>query len=151
MIKQLIFLLQALGTLCAFASPLLSNFPANTFSSGEMVVVIGSQLTYDFQVPFTSTLPSTPVALALSMEDYHQVFDSSHKIFYHLLENTPSASSSTSAVFRVELGLYFLTSRAKVKYLACPSSILSDNFNLIVTQINPGNLSAAGAPSAMYF
>lgn len=76
------------------------------------------------------------------MVEYDQALDSSHKIFYNLFENTPSPSNSTHAAFRVELGLYLLTSLAKVKYLACPTSILSSDFNIIVSQIYPGTISA---------
>lgn len=80
--------------------------------------------------------------------DYNQTFDSSYKINFLLYEDTPTSSNATHAVYRAELGLYSLTSSAKVRYLACSTSIFSDTFNIIVTTMNPGTLQVP--PTAGY-
>lgn len=64
--------------------PLVSNLGEDTFRSGEVIVAIGNQSQYDFFVPFSSPLVSSPAKLALSMVDYNQTMDASNKIFYHL-------------------------------------------------------------------
>lgn len=124
--------LLVLEALCSSTAPLVSRF-GDSFRSGDVAVAIGSQPKYDFEVPFNSPLPSSSIALALSMVEYSQAMDSYRKIHYSLMENTPTSSNHTHAVFRVELGLVSKTSRAKVKYLACPTSILSTNFNIITS------------------
>lgn len=122
---------------------LVSNFGEDAFRSGEASVVLGSQPLYGFAVPFGFPLSSSSIRLALSMVDYNQLMDATnnYKVFFHLLEDTPSASNASIAVFRVELNLYLLTSLAKIKYLACPTSILSQNFNILVSNISPGTIS----------
>lgn len=74
------------------------------------------------------------------MSRYSQTFDATYKVNFRLLENTPSSSTSTHAIFRVELGLYTLTTAAKVKYFSCLTSIFSSNFNLLVNEFSPGTL-----------
>ena len=129
--KMIIFLLSLSIAAATSTSPFVSSL-GDAFRSGEVAVSIGNQATYDFQAPYPSALGSNSITLALSMVDYNQSFDNTNKMFFHLRENTPSASNSTHAVFRVELGLYYLTSKASVKYLACLTSVLSQNFNIMV-------------------
>lgn len=131
-------------------SPLVSNLGEDTFRSGEVQVVIGSQSQHDIEAPYVSPLSGSPAALALSMIQYSQVFDATNKIHYYLYENTPSLSNSTTAVFRVELWLYSFTSLARIKYLACPASILSQNFNIVINQFNPGTLQPCCTPPNTY-
>lgn len=132
MTQILIFMLYILEVLTASTSPLLSKF-GYSFRSGEGTVNIGSQSPiYDLTLPYTSVFSNNSIGLALSMVSYNQSFDSTFKIHYRLLENTPTPSNKTHAVFRVELGLYLLTSRARVRYLAYFTSILSPNFNILI-------------------
>lgn len=139
MIRLVLSFLFMWEALFASSSPLISNFGEDAFRSGEVSAVLGNQSQYDFFVTFTSPLGSSSVSLALSMVDYNQSMNaiSNFKVFFHLLENTPSASNASHGAFRVQLGLYSLTLNAKVKYLAYQTSILSQNFNIIVSTINP--------------
>lgn len=136
--QWLVFLLCFLGVFSASTPPLLSKL-GDSFRSGDARVdIIGGQSMYDFNVPYSSSLPSSQVALALSMYDYQQAMPSNAgiQISYSLLEDVPSPSNSTNAVFRVVLGYSTLTSIANVRYLACPISILSENFNIIVGEFS---------------
>lgn len=139
--KCIFFLFFIWEIISAATSPLISSI-GYSCRSGEVKLVLGSSSTYDFSTPYTSTFSSSSISLALSMVDYYQSFDSSYKVYYHLYENTPSLSNSSHAIFRVYIGYLSLTSRAKVKYLACPTSILSQNFNIIVFQVYPGVLNS---------
>jgi hypothetical protein len=59
-----------------------------------------------------------------------------------LLEDFLSPSDNTQAVFRVYIPHSGLMTRLKVKYLLCPTSILSSNFNILVNQYNSGTITA---------
>lgn len=130
--------------LSASISPLVSKLGEDSFRSGEVAVALGNQSEYDFVAPFTRSLPDPPVKVVLSIADINQAMDSSLKIWFHLMEDTPFSSNGSHAVFRVKLGFSSLTSRAKVKYLGYPASIISTNFyifsrDMIVGTLLPGN------------
>lgn len=137
MIQWLAFMLCFLEVFSASTSPLLSKL-GGSFRTGDASIDIGAQSTYDFNIPYSSSFSSSNVTLVLLMYDYNQSFPSetTYQISYRLLENVPSRSNSTHAVFRVVLGYVQLTSRAKVRYLACPTSLFSKNFNMIVGEFN---------------
>lgn len=111
-------------SISASTPPLLSNL-GDAFRSGGVTVSIGNQSTYDFNVPYLEALSSNAVTLALAMPSYSQTFDATYKIDFRLSEDTPSASTSTNAVFRVYFGFYTLTTVAKIQYLVCFTSVLS--------------------------
>lgn len=142
---QLIFsAVWVLAVLGATTSPLVSKLGEDTFRSAEVTVAVGNYSQYDFEVPFTIPFQSSSVSLALSMVDYSQTFNSSFKIFFLLQEDTPTSSNATHAVFRAEIGLYSLTSRAKVKYLGCLTSKLSQNFNMVTSHLSLTSLPGDG-------
>lgn len=108
----------------ASTPPLLSNL-GDTFRSGRVTVSLGNQSSYDFNVPYPEALSNNSVTLTLAMPSYSQTFDATYKIDFRLEEDTPSASTSTNAVFRAYFGFYTRTSVAKIQYLVCFTSILS--------------------------
>lgn len=140
MIKLIFFLLCLWEVLCASTSPLSSNF-GEAFRSGEVTISLIGQESYDISAPLSTALSPGTVSLVLSMKDYYQSLDSIKRISYQLIENSPSSSTNTLAVFRLILGFPSLTSLANVKYLTYLTSILSDNFQILVEHITPGTLS----------
>ena len=106
MIQSWLFsLLLAWVGFAASTSPLRSKL-GDSFRTGVVTLdIIDTETTYDFDVPYSTPLSRDPVTLALSLQDYNQTFsDSYNAISYRLLEDIPSPSNSTHAVFRVELG-----------------------------------------------
>lgn len=144
MAKWILFLL-CLWTVSSSSTSPLSSKLGDSFRSGEAIVNIGDQTSYDFNVPYLSPLSGDSVVLALSMLEYKQTFDNSLTINYILLEDTPSPSNGTNAVFRVELNLNTLTSKAKVRYLSSVTSILSINFNIVILDCNPGRINGGSS------
>lgn len=112
----------------SITNPPIASSLGDNFRSGEASMVLSSSNSYNLEVPYAYALSSNSVGLALSMIDYSQTFDASNTIHYYLYENTPSASNSTHAVFQIYLGYLSLTTRVKVKYLACPTALFSNNF-----------------------
>lgn len=139
------FLLCFLGAFCATkSSPLISKL-GNSFRSGEVTATLNNSTNdYDLTASYLTALPSGSVSVILSMQEYWQTFAIDKKIFYNLLENTPSSSTNTNAFFRLTLGYPSLTSKARVRYLAYLTSILSENFNIMVYNISFTKLEAYG-------
>jgi hypothetical protein len=95
----------------------------------------------NFTMPFSSALSSNSIKLALSLVDQHIEFYSSTstELWYHLYENYPTASNSTTAVFRAFFWAPATNIRAKIRYLACPVEILSSNFQILFYTLGSGN------------
>lgn len=93
-----------------------------------------------FAMPFSSALSSNNIKLALSLVDQHIEFysTSSTELWYSLYDNYPTASNSTTAVFRVYFWAPAINIRAKIRYLACPVEILSSNFQILFYTIGIG-------------
>jgi hypothetical protein len=99
---------------------------------------------YDYAIPYSYIFSESSIALALSLIDYNQVFDSSNRTYYYLYDNVPTPSNNTHAVFRVFIGYPASTSRAKVRYLASMTSLFSDNFRIVTVSFSPGALAPYG-------
>lgn len=119
-------------------APIVSTFGDN-FRSGETTVSLSSSVSnYDYAIPYSYIFSESSIALALSLIDYNQVFDSSNRTYYYLYDNVPTPSNNTHAVFRVFIGYPASTSRAKVRYLASMTSLFSDNFRIVTVSFSPG-------------
>lgn len=116
----------------ASSSPLLSNL-GDCFRTGEASLSLISQVVSDFNAPFASAIPgSPPITLALSLVEYDQTINASNTVQFQLLENTPTPSTTTQAIFRVNLQYYLQVSLFKVRFLGCPTAVLSQDFSIIV-------------------
>jgi hypothetical protein len=100
------------------------------------VTINSTGTTYNIGIPYSSALPSGAVKLALALVDYHQTFDSTNEVFYYLLEDYPMTSNNTHAIFYAYIQFPDLTTRFKIRYLVCPTSILSRDFNIIINQFS---------------
>lgn len=139
--KVILILVCTWEALSASTSPLISSV-GDSFKSVEVTISIsGGNANYDVNLPFSSAFSSNSIGLVLSMINYNQSFNGGYCIQYFLYENTPSQSTSTYVSFRVFLGLSSYTSSVRVKYCACPTSILSPSFNILPFEVSPGSMS----------
>lgn len=120
----------------------------NSFRSGEASIPIAGLS--NLEVPYYTALTGGgSVGLALSLIDYRQYFDSTTKIWFLLIENTPTSSNSTHAVFQCQFGYPAQITRIRVKYLVCPTSLFNSNFEISTTVVNPPSPLGASANYAV--
>jgi hypothetical protein len=129
----LILLVQALWTTVesTTTSPVSSSIGSEFRVELLTVPVNGSSYGWNFSRPFSSPLSSSPVSMAISLHEYYLTLNNSKEFSYFVTANSPSGSNTTYAHFSISISLRANTASAKIKYLACPTSLLSPNFQII--------------------
>lgn len=146
LIILLLYFWVSTGPALAATTPPISSLFGDNFRTGEATApLLSTTSTYDFEVPYASSLGSSSIKLGLSMVEYRQIDIASFQfIVYDLKDNIPIQSNSTHANFQVYISSPpSRTTRVKVRYMACPTFLLSSNFQMYTRVLALGTLTTS--------